>query len=274
MANVQLTASMRANLLALQSTAQLLGTTQERLATGRRVNSPIDDATAYFSAKTGFQKSADLSSLKDEMGEGLQKVKTALTALDSAEDILQQMKSLAQQAKATSDTTTRAALATQFDELNAQLADLIGNDANYKGTNLLDGATTGNDLVINFNEDATSSITVSATDVSGASYAVVDAANSWASLSDITTAETDLNTAVEAFRTLSRTLASQSTYIQTRVDFTNELANIFQTGAENLVAADLNEEGANLLALQTSQQLSVTALSLSSQAAQSVLRLF
>jgi flagellin-like hook-associated protein FlgL len=265
---------MRANLLALQNTAQLLGTTQERLATGRKVNSPVDNAAAYFSAKTGFQKADDLSSLKNDMGEALQTVKTALTAVDSVDAILQQMKSLVQQAKATSDTTTRSDLAAQFDVLNGQLQDLISNDAGYKGINLLAGDQTGNDLVVNFNEDATSSITIAATDTTGASYAVVDSANDWADLSDITTAEDDINTAVTSFRSLARTLASQSTYVQTRVDFTNQLISTFKTGAENLVAADLNEEGANLLALQTSQQLSITALSLSSQAAQSVLRLF
>jgi flagellin len=274
MAGIQLNASMRANLLALQSTDRLMSQTQERLSTGRKVNSVIDDASAFYSAKQGFQKAEDLSALKADMGEALQKVQTAVTTLDSAESILMQMKGLANQAKATSDTTTRASLASDFNDLRDQLEQLIDNDANYKGTNLLAGDDSANDLVVNFNEDGSSSTTVAATDTTGASYAVADAASSWAALTNIEAGLTDVNLAIDSFRDLSKSLASKSSFIQTRVDFTQELANIHKSGAENLVAADMNEEGANMLALQTQQQLSITALSLSSQAAQSVLRLF
>ena len=62
--------------------------------------------------------------------------------------------------------------------------------------------------------------------------------------------------------------------MQTRQDFTKNLINTLQTGADNLVLADTNEEGANMLALQTRQSLSTTALSLANQASQAVLRLF
>ncbi len=271
MESVQLNAAMRSNLLALQNTAKLMGITQERLATGRKVNSPIDDASAYFSAKLGFDKASDLAALKADMGEALQKIKTALHATEAADSIMKQMKGLVQQAKSTADTTERASLAAQFDELKAQLGQLLANDAEYKGTNLLQS---GNDLRVNFNEDGTSSITIASVDTTSGDYAISSAANSWANDSDISAAETDLNTAISAFRSLSKNLAAQSTYIQTRVDFTQNLINVLKTGAEDLTAADVNEEGANMLALQTRQQLAITALSLSSQAAQSVLRLF
>ena len=62
--------------------------------------------------------------------------------------------------------------------------------------------------------------------------------------------------------------------MQNRQDFTKAMINTLQTGADNLVLADTNEEAANMLALQTRQQLSQTALSLASQADQAVLRLF
>ena len=62
--------------------------------------------------------------------------------------------------------------------------------------------------------------------------------------------------------------------MQIRQDFTKNLDNALQTGADSLVLADPNEEGANMLALQTRQQLSTAALSLSAQADQAVLRLF
>jgi flagellin-like hook-associated protein FlgL len=269
--NIQLTSAMRSNLLSLQQTARSIGITQERLSTGRRVNSASDDATAYFSAQQGFQKATDLSSLKADMGEGLQKIKTATTTLDSVNAVMSQMKGLINQAKATADTTTRTQLAAQYDSLRDQLNQLTANDANYKGTNLL---AANNDLVVNFNETASSKITIASTDVTAGAYSVDVSANNWAAAGDINAAETNLTSATTAFQNLSKTLASQSTYIQTRIDFTAQLANNFKSGAENLVAADMNEEGANLLSLNVQQQLGTTALSLSSQAAQAILRLF
>ncbi len=85
---------------------------------------------------------------------------------------------------------------------------------------------------------------------------------------------TQLDTALSTLRTQASKFGSNLSTVQTRQDFTKNLINTLQTGADNLVLADTNEEGANLLALQTRQQLSTTALSLSAQADQAVLRLF
>lgn len=75
-------------------------------------------------------------------------------------------------------------------------------------------------------------------------------------------------------RSIAQQLGSNIALLQTRLDFTNNYVNTLTAGAGKLSLADLNEEGANLLALQTRQQLSTTALSLASQASQAVLRLF
>jgi flagellin-like hook-associated protein FlgL len=80
--------------------------------------------------------------------------------------------------------------------------------------------------------------------------------------------------ALNTLRTQASKFGSNISTVQTRQDFTKQLINTLQTGADALVLADTNEEGANLLALQTRQQLSSTALSLSAQADQAVLRLF
>ncbi len=72
----------------------------------------------------------------------------------------------------------------------------------------------------------------------------------------------------------SQTLSANLSIVQIRQDFTKATINTLQTGSAALTLADSNEEGANLLALQTRQQLSTTALSLASQADQNVLRLF
>jgi flagellin-like hook-associated protein FlgL len=83
-----------------------------------------------------------------------------------------------------------------------------------------------------------------------------------------------LTAALATVRTQSKAFGSSLSTVEVRQDFTKAMINTLQAGADNLTLADSNEEGANLLALQTRQQLSTTALSLAAQADQNVLRLF
>ena len=85
---------------------------------------------------------------------------------------------------------------------------------------------------------------------------------------------TDLETALKTLRTKAKTLGSNVALLQTRLEFTENYVNTLQTGADKLTLADLNEEGANLLALQTRQQLGIQALAFAGQAEQSILLLF
>ena len=101
-----------------------------------------------------------------------------------------------------------------------------------------------------------------------------NATNNWASSADIAAASTNLTGALTKLRSQAQAFGSSLSTVQIRQDFTKATINTLQTGADALTLADSNEEGANLLALQTRQQLSTTALSLASQASQAVLRLF
>ena len=83
-----------------------------------------------------------------------------------------------------------------------------------------------------------------------------------------------LGDALANLRAQGSAFGSNLSIVQNRQDFTKAMINTLETGGDNLVLADSNEEGANMLALQTRQQLSTTALSLSAQADQAVLRLF
>ena len=85
---------------------------------------------------------------------------------------------------------------------------------------------------------------------------------------------TDLESALTTLRTKAKTLGSNVALLQTRLEFTANYVNTLQTGADKLTLADLNEEGANLLALQTRQQLGIQALAFAGQAEQSILLLF
>ena len=163
----------------------------------------------------------------------------------------------------------RAAFATQFNELRSQI-DQLANDASFNGINLLDGDS----LTVTFNEDATSTLAVSGVTFNANGLGISSSQNTFQTDGDINAALTDLKGATDTLRSQASKFGSNLSVVETRQDFTKNLINVLETGAANLTLADTNEEGANLLALQTRQQLSSTALSLASQADQNVLQLF
>jgi flagellin-like hook-associated protein FlgL len=268
--DVSLAGGMRTNLVNLQNVSSLQARTTQRLSTGKRVNSAIDDPSAYFAAQNATNRAADLAARKDGMGEAIQTVKAALQGIDGITNLIQQAKGLSASARSAS-TADRASLATQFDALRGQIDSLAG-DSGYKGTNFLDSGT----LQVDFNEGGTSSLTVSGFDASTGTGGlnVAAAGNAWAGDGDIDTSVSELDSALSTLRTQAQTLSSNNGVVTARQDFTTNMINTLTTGADQLTAADTNEEGANMLALQTRQQLGIVALQLSSQAQSSVMRLF
>ncbi|MCZ7658314.1 MAG: flagellin [Xanthobacteraceae bacterium] len=167
----------------------------------------------------------------------------------------------------------RRNLISQFNDLRDQL-DKFANDASFNGINLLKG----DKLSIVLNETNTSSIEIQSTNTNGISVTTlsIDAGDA-TEFRDDASLDARLNalsTSLTTLRSQSSTFGSNLSIVQNRQDFTKSMISTLQTGADNLVLADSNEEAANLLALQTRQQLSSTALSLASQADQAVLRLF
>jgi len=266
--DISLTSGMRSNLVNLQSTVALLNRTQERLASGKKVNSALDDPTSYFAAQSHLQRASDLAARKNGMGEGIQVVKAADAGIKGITSLIESAKGLATAAR-TAGTTQAATLATQFNTILDQIDDL-SEDAGYKGVNLL----SDDDLTIEFNEDGSSSLVISGFSASSTGLSISDAAGSWATSANIDAAVADLDSALDTLRTNSSTLSSNLAVVNARQEFTTNMINTLTGGADNLTLADMNEEGANMLMLQTRQALSTTALSLSAQAAQSVLRLF
>ena len=96
----------------------------------------------------------------------------------------------------------------------------------------------------------------------------------WKNHNDVNNSITELNNAIDAVRTFVTELGNNYSIVQTREDFTENLINVLTEGADKLTLADMNEESANVLALQTRQQLAINSLSLAAQAAQAVLKLF
>ena len=171
----------------------------------------------------------------------------------------------------------RRNLVKQYNDLRDQL-NKLADDSSFNGINLL----RGDKLRINFNELGTSTIVVQAQDEFGVPRPIntltlgidlllnpdVDADASIDGFLD------DLSAGLNTLRSQASSFGSHLSLVEIRTEFTKQMINTLQVGADNLVLADTNEEGANMLALQTRQQLSTTALSLASQADQAVLRLF
>ena len=381
MSGIVLSASVRQNLLSLQSTADMLGTVQNRLATGRKVNSALDNPKSYFTASALSNRASDLGNLLDDMGQSIQVLKAADQGITSISKLIDSAKGKANQALSTAstDASTRAKYAAEYGEILKQI-EAVAKDSGYNGKNLLAG--TGNDLSVIFNEDSTNKLKITAVDYtdataigldstiysgSGTTFGadtaetfdagsgdgdylqfavttssgsttykvdlagsdtikdVVDKVNnatngdiqasydeasgqiSYASANNFTVAHKDstpanvagskltvtaasatvsfgsdaqinavlkaLSGAQNELRAQSSTFGTNLSTVQIRQDWTKNMINTLSTGADKLTLADTNEEGANLLALQTQQALSSKALSLSAQAGQQVLQL-
>ena len=371
MSAITLSQGIRQNLLSLQDTAANLTTTQEHLATGKKINTAFDNPTSYFQSQSLNNRANDLSALLDQIGQGAQTLEAANNGLTSLTSLLEQALSAVQQAQqaqnntagsttgtvnltgntlaagnlliaasgvtytvsiaasaslssieaaingtsglgssgavsATDDggghlvlaasnpntsftlsgadqsafglaatavtgtSTTRATLQGNYNALLSQIDQLAG-DASYNGVNLL----AGNNLQVLFNENGTSSLNIAGVNFNSTGLGLSTiAAGGFQSGATITATEAAINSAIGNVRAQTETFGTNSSTIQTRQDFEKNMINTLQTGASNLVLADQNQESANLLTLQTRQQLEVSALSIANQANQSVLKLF
>jgi flagellin-like hook-associated protein FlgL len=267
--SITLTSGMRQNLFSLQQTSKLMELTQSRLATGKRVQTALDDPINFFSAENHQQRANDLAFRKDAMGEAIQTIKSGNNGIEAITDLIAAAKATAQSALSTTDGSERSNLATQFGVLMGQIDDL-SEDSGYKGINFLENDS----LTVTFNADGTNAIGLSGFNGSSGGLGIAAAQGSWASDTDVQAAITDLDEAKDILRTEAKELSNNLSVITTRQDFSEKMINTLEDGVANLTNADMNEEGANMLMLQTRQALGTTSLSMASQAAQSVLRLF
>ena len=272
--DISLTAGMRSNLLSLQDTNDRINKTQSRLASGKKVNTPLDNPTNYFAARGHLERANDLDTRKDGMAEAIQMVKAADAGIKAITALIESAKGVASAALATADANERSTYSNTFNTLLTQISQLA-SDSGYRGTNFL----TGNSQTVEFGQRtnaATLSITGFTATASGMTVQSAVATN-WSGTSGtlaINSSSGELESALSVLRTQSSKLSSNLSVVTARQDFTNNLISTLQTGADNLTLADTNEEGANMLMLQTRQNLGITSLSMASQAAQAVLRLF
>ena len=166
-----------------------------------------------------------------------------------------------------SDTMVNPNFVQQFNNILQQY-NLLINDSGYKGTNLLKEQN----LKVNFNEDRSSVVEILGRDASLKGLGLKN--GNWEKITDVEKSVSELEEAISQIRSMSSELGNYYSIVTNREEFTQNLINVLTEGADKLVLADMNEESANMLALQTRQQLAVNSLSLASQASQSVLKLF
>lgn len=382
---ITLSSAVRQNLSALQSTADLMGQVQNRLATGKKVNSALDNPNSFFTSEGLNNRANDLSGLLDDMGQAVQTMKAADEGIKGITTLVESAKAKANQALQASSQYERKQFTAEYNDLLGQIEDLA-KDSGYNGKNLLGG--TGNDLTVSFNETNSSKLSISAIDYtdttsttglnladltagsaatgtitltngtattaltagdtlvsdgefadgdtltftdgngyelgtlsvdatttvqdledkldsfSGVSASLATTDLSIASDVDLTVASSNaafgggsdldidatdsglstqtsitntlssLNTALGNLRAQASTFGTNLSVVENRQSFTSAMINTLEEGAGKLTLADTNLEGANLLALQTQQSLASTALALSAQSDQNVLRLF
>ncbi len=296
MAGISLTASQRSSLLSLQATEALSSRTQSRLSSGRSVNSVVDDAVKYFKSKGLSDRASDFDIRKDGIDQGISTIKTALQAIEAIDKLVKQMKGVVQAAKAQT-ATERKASTIQFKEIGKQIS-LLVEDASYGGLNLINSTNTKLDVAfgirtqsrlivngIDLNSSAATNALFGVANVfsangtlgetalglSAAGFEMLGAANSAVGLADKIIS--NLNKGVSNLRAQSATLGGNVAILQTRLDFTKNYVNELEAGSDKMTLADLNEEGANLIALQTRQQLGIQSLSIAGKQQQAILTL-
>jgi len=257
----------------LNATSSALQKTQDIISTGLKVASAKDDGATYAIAQSQRATVSSLDAVKDSLNRGSSVVDVAMSAGDSITDLLTQMKSKALAASDTSlDSTSRAAMATDFNSLRDQITKTLTN-ASFNGINILDG--TNSSISALANASGTSTLTVQGQNMSlGGSIVTVGASSSFASATSASNLLTTLDSSINNVSAALAKLGTSSTALSNHLTFVGKLQDSINTGIGNLVDADMAQESAKLQALQTKQQLGVQALSIANQSTSTVLSLF
>lgn len=311
--DIALTKAQRSSIITLKDIASLSERTQERLTSGRKINSVTDDAVYYFQAKGLSDRAEDFDLRKDGIDQGISTMQTAMDAIQSIDSLLKQLKGMAQNVKIQS-TEERVTATTQFLEVGDQLSQLV-EDASYQGLNLLN--RTANKLDVTFSERTTSrlifygfdfntteagaargifttaafdnnhdmrglsividwSAVATAFNVSVAAgarfgFSLIGELNTGIGMADRTISI--LDKAINNLRAAATELGAMIGVLQIRLDYTSKYVEDLSVGSDKLTLADLNEEGASLVALQTRQQIGLQALKVSGDQQQAILTL-
>lgn len=238
-------------------------------AKGAKVGFEKDGVKSWYQINEDYKDETDTTGNHNITADNFATtVKTAgvSAAWQTPTDIIaQEQEKLAQ--KAAEEQARLADYQNQYNNILSQY-DMLIKDSSYKGINLLETDR----LKINFNEDKSSKVMVEGVDVTSKSLGLQT--TEWLTQDDVQKSLEQITNAKNVLRSAASQLGNYYSIITTREDFTNKLINVLEEGADKLTLADMNEESANMLALQTRQSLAINSLSLASQANQAILKLF
>jgi flagellin len=276
-------------LATLRTINSSMETTQNRISSGLRVESASDNA-AYWSIATTMRSDNDaLSTVKDAIGLGAAKVDVAYTGMNSAIEVVREIKN--KLVLASEPSTDLDKIGKEIEALQDQLR-TIASSAQFNGENLLASAAANTTIVTSFNRDTLGAVSVTsityaltadtlltngAGDTGGllADILVIDlstytpatrAAGIADNLVDVEEALTGMTDAAAGLGAISKRMLQE--------EFVANLMDSIDKGVGRLVDADMNEESTRLKALQTQQQLGIQALSIANANSENILQLF
>lgn len=272
-ASVNTNASALIALQNLNATNSELSQVQNRINTGKKINTAKDNGATWSIAQNQRSDIASLDAVKESLARGQSTIDVAMSAAESVSDILLQMKQKVLSASDTSlDTTSRIALNEDFKSLRNQISKAVAN-ASFNGKTLLAAGSVA--MASLANADGSSRLTV-APEIMTLSGSIVTI-TSTASFNSATAASTliaTVNTSLNNVSSALSRLGTRSKSFETHLTFVTKLQDSIEAGVGNLVDADLAKESARLQALQTKQQLGIQALSIANASPQTLLSLF
>lgn len=257
----------------LNKTNMSMNEVQNRINTGLEVASAKDNGGVYAIAQRMRSQVAGYGAVSQSLDLATSVTDVALAAGEAISDILVEMKEKALAASDQSlDAASRTALNEDFKALRDQIATITSN-AEFNGTNLINGTVTSISALAN--SDGSNTITISDQNFTLAGGTVtVAAAASFASAGDASTLVTTIETSLDNLNTSLAKLGTASKSLEIHNNFVSRLSDTLEQGIGNLVDADLAKESARLQSLQVKQQLGVQALSIANQAPQTILSFF
>jgi len=239
-----ISSAQRAVLTSTQTATEIQNSSAQRVATGRRVNQVSDDPIDYTRAQALLAQVGELAEFKGALELDQSSLQTANFALDTIETYSAQLTELALTVQNTDSAAERAALAEQFNDIRAQI-DSIARDATF-----------GSSAPLTSFEFGTSDV------------------NDFATQADIDAALNAVSTAVDQIRSRQRDTATSLAVNNIQQDFAEGLSDTLQTGAQQLLEVDLNEEAAVQLAAQVRRDLSFTSQTIVNQSESLLLGIF
>jgi len=271
--SVNTNASALSALLNLNKTTGDLETTQTRINTGLEISSAKDNAAIFSIAQQLRGDLRGYNAVKQSLDRSISTTDIALAAAGSISDLMIEMKEKSvAAADAGLDADSRLALAEDFNALRDQITIII-NNAEFNGTNLIDGGTDA--IVAITNPNATQTITIGHQNLTlGGGNITITAAQSITTQTLAAAAVTDVIASLKNINSALTKLGAGGTSLEAQRSFADKISGTIEIGIGNLVDADMAKESANLQSLQVKQQLGIQALSIANQAPQSILSLF